>query len=123
MPSVPTPAAPATAVAADHAGIETVLSRYRQAFTALDANAARAVWPAVDARALGRAFDQLVEQQLDFQRCDITVNSAHATAACGGRARYVPKVGSRSVRDEPRHWTFSLQKVDGQWLIERVTSR
>jgi hypothetical protein len=110
-------------VSAETASIETVLSRYRQAFTALDADAARAVWPGVDARALGRAFDQLVEQQLDFETCFIAVNGARATAGCGGRARYVPKVGSRSVRDEPRQWTFNLQKVNGQWVIERVASR
>jgi hypothetical protein len=118
--SVP-PAVPTAAT--DTARIEAVLSRYRHAFTALDANAARAVWPTVDARALGRAFDQLVEQQLDFQNCSIVVDTARATAACGGRARYVPKVGSRSVHDEPRQWTFSLEKANGQWLIERVASR
>jgi outer membrane putative beta-barrel porin/alpha-amylase len=125
-PAAPSPTASSmtgSAAISDTASIETVLNRYRQAFGALDATAARAVWPGVDAKTLGRAFDQLVEQQLDFQNCDIVIATAKATAACGGRARYVPKVGSRSMRDEPRHWTFNLQKVNGQWLIERVASR
>ena len=115
-------AAPALAVT-DTASIESVLGRYRTAFKALDASAARAVWPGVDARALSRAFNQLVEQQLDFQSCDIVVTSGRATAACGGRARYIPKVGTRSMRDEARKWTFSLQKVNDQWLIDKVDSR
>lgn len=121
--SVPASAAAAIPVVSDTASIENVLGRYRTAFKALDATAARAVWPGVDARALSRAFDQLVEQQLDFQNCDIIVASARATAACGGRARYIPKVGTRSMRDEPRQWTFSLQKVNDQWQIDKVVSR
>ena len=100
-----------------------MLGRYRRAFASLDADAAKAVWPGVDARVLGRAFDQLHEQQLEFQTCEIVVNAARATAACGGRARYVPKVGSRPVRDERREWTFNLRKVNDDWLIESVASR
>jgi hypothetical protein len=100
-----------------------VLGRYRTAFTALDADAARAIWPTVDARALGRAFDQLKEQELEFQTCNIVVNGLRATAACDGRARYVPKVGNKSLRDEHRHWTFSLRRVEDSWLIESVASR
>ena len=100
-----------------------MLGRYRSAFSALDASAARTVWPSVDARALGRAFDQLEQQQLQFDSCKITVSGGSATAACGGRARYVPKVGSKSMRDERRQWTFDLTKVNDAWRIERVASR
>ena len=138
-PAAPTPSAGLPAAAAPTAlatpavvtpppateanAIEGVLGRYRHAFSTLDAGAARAVWPSVDARVLGRAFDQLEQQELEFQKCDIVVTGARATAACGGRARYVPKVGSKSPRDERRQWTFSLRKADDRWLIEGVASR
>ncbi len=115
------PAAPAEAV--DTRAIQQVLGQYRNAFSVLDSGAAKAVWPSVDARALGRAFDRLEEQAFEFNRCDIDVTGARATASCAGRTRYVPKVGNRSPHYEPREWRFSLRKVDEAWLIEQVDSR
>ena len=67
--------------------------------------AARAVWPTVDAKALGRAFDQLQQQTLEFDECAIAVTGARAVASCGGNARYVPKVGNKSPRTEARQWS------------------
>ena len=115
------PAAPAEAV--DTRAIQQVLGQYRNAFSVLDSGAAKAVWPSVDARALGRAFDCLEEQAFEFNRCDIAVTGARATASCAGRTRYVPKVGNRSPHYEPREWRFNLRKVDEAWLIEQVDSR
>ena len=100
-----------------------MLGQYRNAFSVLDSGAAKAVWPSVDARALGRAFDRLEEQAFEFNRCDIAVTGARATASCAGRARYVPKVGNRSPHYEPREWRFNLRKVEEAWLIEQVDSR
>ena len=97
-----------------------MLSRYRDAFSVLDAGAAKAVWPTVDEKALGRAFDQLQQQTLEFDECAITVTGAGAVASCGGNARYVPKVGNKSPRTEAREWRFSLRKVNEEWLIEAV---
>ena len=121
---VPAPAPAATPLPpTDATNIEGVLGRYRQAYGALDAGAARSIWPTVDVRALGRAFDQLEQQQLEFQTCNIAVNGVRATADCGGRARYVPKVGSKAVRDERRQWTFNLRKVQEAWVIDSVVTR
>jgi hypothetical protein len=110
-------------VVPDTRAIEGVLGRYRAAFSGLDASAARAVWPTVDSRALGRAFDGLEEQALAFEACEIAVSERQAVASCGGSARYVPKVGNRRPQTESRHWKFSLRKVDDQWLIEAVDAR
>jgi DUF917 family protein len=107
----------------DTAAIETALSSYRSAFSALDTGAAKAVWPTVDVRSLGRAFEQLQQQTLDFDKCAIAVTGARAVASCGGNARYVPKVGNKSPRTEARQWRFSLRKVNEEWLIESVASR
>ena len=100
-PSAPLPATPprpapplaetAPAEAVDTRAIQQVLGQYRNAFSVLDSGAAKAVWPSVDARALGRAFDRLEEQAFEFNRCDIAVTGARATAACAGRTRVRPE--------------------------------
>src|SRR5204862_3240391 len=103
-PTTPRPAASATAgnaIAAEESAVRTVLNQYRSAFNALNAGAAKAVWPSVDVKALGRAFDRLESQEFEFAGCQISVVGVRATAACNGSARFVPKVGNRNARREP----------------------
>jgi hypothetical protein len=116
-------AAPAAPVRSDRLVIQQVLERYRDAFNALDPSAARAVWPTVDMRALGRAFDQLQTQEFALRACDIDVRGARAVASCAGTLRYVPKIGSRTARVEQRKWEFNLTATDDRWLIDRVVAR
>jgi hypothetical protein len=105
-------------------GIQSTLARYRNAFSDLDANAAREVWPTVNERSLSRAFDRLEEQDVSFDRCRIEVTkNDRAEATCSGTARYVPRVGSRTPRVDQREWRFSLVKVKDQWLIGAVDAR
>jgi hypothetical protein len=103
--------------------IENVLGRYRNAFNELDAGAALAVWPTVNERNLARAFERLENQDVSFESCDIEIAAVLAKAACSGSARYVPKVGSRTPKEEARRWTFSLRKAGSGWLIDRVDAR
>ena len=104
--------------------IATVLDRYVGAFNTLDANAARAVWPSVDARALDRVFTQLEEQELTFEECrGVELDDVRATVVCRGVARFVPRVGSRTSRSTQREWTFRLQKVEDRWTIDSVNIR
>lgn len=107
----------------DVRAIENVLSRYRSAFNSLDAGAASAVWPTVNAKTLARAFERLEDQQVAFETCRIDVLAGLAEAACRGSARYVPKVGSRTPREGARQWKFSLRKASGAWMIDRVDAR
>jgi hypothetical protein len=109
--------------AADAREIEGTLRRYAEAYARLDAVAARAVWPTVDQRALARAFEGLESQGIVFDHCDVTVAGPDATAACRGRAHYVPKVGSREPLVERRQWTFRLRKGDAGWQIVRADAR
>jgi hypothetical protein len=134
-PSVPAPvAAPAPAAASPPAasavvdnnqtGIQNTLARYRKAFSALNATAAREVWPTVNERSLSRAFDRLEQQDVSFDRCQIQVtNNDRAEATCNGTASYVPRVGSRTPRVDQRQWRFNLVKVKDQWLIGAVDAR
>jgi hypothetical protein len=111
------------ALAAGVQGVRAVLNRYRDAYSTLDVNLARAVWPGVDARALARAFDRISMQQFEFAACDISITGERALAGCSGNARYVPKVGNKNPRVESRVWEFELRRIDQQWTIEAVASR
>lgn len=103
----------------DEGLIKQVLQRYRTAYEGLDAHSARVVWPAVNEIALARAFDGLESQSLTFEACDVRVRGeAAATAVCRGSARYVPKIGSRDPRTEPRVWNFTLRKAGTDWTID-----
>jgi hypothetical protein len=109
--------------ASETGAIQTVLSHYRTAFRDLDAGAARAIWPSVDAKALGKAFESLERQDLIFNSCQIAVRDVRAVASCDGTARYVPRIGNRDLHDERRSWEFKLRKVDDVWLIDTVSAR
>lgn len=108
---------PGDAAHGEETHIRAALTRWRTAYSALDASAAREVWPSVDARALARAFQALKSQELRFDRCDLTVNGGSAQAACSGQAVYVPRIGNQSPRATAREWTFELKKLDQRWTI------
>ena len=103
--------------------MRSVLDRYRQGYSTLNADAVAAAWPSVNNRSLARAFDQLESQRFDFSNCRITVNGTQAEATCTGTASFVPKVGNRTQRSESRQWTFSLVRVNDGWIIRRADSR
>ena len=133
-PAAPSPAAeppvaasatpaPSVRVVTQRAAVEAVLGQYANAFSALDAGRAKAVWPTVNQKSLERAFDSLEEQEFDLGTCDITVLAPRALALCDGSARYVPKVGNRKARTESRRWSFSLRQTGEDWAIESVNLR
>ncbi len=103
--------------------IRSVLERYRIAYERLDAAAAGLVWPAVDRRALARAFESLQSQQIDFRECHILTATATAHATCSGRARAVPKIGRGGVTEADRTWEFSLVQKGNDWQIAKATVR
>jgi len=103
--------------------IRRTLQQYRTAYDGLDAQSAQAVWPAVNERALARAFDGLESQRLTFDVCEVQVNGDSAFASCRGSARYVAKVGSREPRVEPLVWNFTLRKLGAEWKIESARAQ
>jgi hypothetical protein len=121
-----TPAAPPEASTEDKAAeeeeaIRAVLSRYAAAYSMLDASAARAVWPAVDERALARAFDSLTSQEVSLSSCDIALVDADAAHAnCSGTTTWEPKVG-RGPKSQPHRWSFQLARNGSRWAIVDAT--
>ena len=107
----------------EQSAIQQALGQYRSAYQRLDADAARAVWPSVDVRALARAFDSLSSQERAFDSCQFDVAAETATAQCRGSATYTPKIGSRGARLEPRQWVFQLRKAADGWKIQSAQTR
>jgi hypothetical protein len=105
----------------DEETVLRVLHDYTRAFERLDVQAAKAIWPSVDDRALQRAFEQLDGQQLRFASCGVSVSGQDANARCRGEATYRPKVGSRVLRLTEREWTFNLSRDNDTWQIVKAT--
>ena len=103
--------------------VQGVLNQYRDAFNALDSKAAQAAWPKAPVKELDRAFASLERQRVELGKCDVNFFGARAVAKCGGRYNYVPKVGDKSERSEPRQWEFELKEVDDRWSIDKVVTR
>jgi len=123
------PDAPSAVVAApskrevDTHAIEAVLGRYRNGFNSLSASSVSAVWPTVDEKNLAKAFERIEDQHVSFDSCEIDIGGVAAQANCRGTARYVPRVGSRTPRDEARRWTFNLRRASDGWVIDRVVAQ
>jgi len=117
-PRIPSPESRIPTMPDDVGLVKQTLQRYRSAYDGLDATSAQVVYPAVNQTALARAFDGLESQTLTFDSCDVQLRGELATATCHGSARYVPKVGSREPRTEPRTWNFTLRKDGSDWKID-----
>jgi hypothetical protein len=125
LPSAPNAIRPAeaelTVEDTDEHSIRRVLEQYQLAFNQLDVRAATRVWPAVDQRALARAFSHLQAQSITLEECGVTtMNTSAAHARCRGVATYLPKVG-RGPMQLTREWNFTLARTTGNdWRIQAV---
>jgi hypothetical protein len=106
----------------ERAAVRAALTRYEAAYSTLDSDAATAVWPAVDRRALERAFDGLAAQRVTLDICEVGVTGQSARANCSGRATWTPKVGG-GTQSQARKWTFDLRRSDNGWQIVKVDTR
>jgi len=111
------PAAAADAPPPSAEGVRRTLDRYAAAYSALDADAAQRVWPAVNRAALARAFDALASQRVSLNECRIDVRDTTARARCAGSATWAPRIGDGSSRTEAREWTFDLVRAGTDWRI------
>jgi hypothetical protein len=123
LPSAPLAAAERDLPVLDAEPVRDLLAGYRTAYERLDARLAKQVWPAVDERALARAFDALESQTVTFETCSVSVGEERAVASCRGSATYVTRMGRRTSHTEPRQWTFQLEKSPQRWVIGGVQVR
>ena len=113
---IDTPVQASRNIVPDDVGVRTTLARYQSAYSRLDVDAAGAVWPALDRRALARAFDGLAAQRVDLGACDVRVVGETALAECTGSATWTPKVGGGS-HSQKRRWEFRLRNGTSSWQI------
>lgn len=121
-PAAPVSVSPVTSAPDQRAAIRSTLGRYEAAYSELDVAGVRAVWPALDQRALARAFDSLASQRVSLQNCNVDVDGGTARANCSGTAAWTPKVGG-GLHTSARRWVFDLTHSDGSWHIVRVQAR
>jgi hypothetical protein len=118
-PAAPPPVSPE---ARETAAVEAVLERYRLAFSTLNSGVSD-FWPGVNARALDKAFNELEQQRFEFDQCRVQLKGTQADATCTGSASFVPKVGDKTERTQPRQWSFRLVRAGNRWIIDSVQSR
>ena len=116
------PVSPVASPPDQRGAIRATLGRYETAYSELDVTAVQAVWPALDQRALARAFDSLVSQQVSLENCSVEIDGGTARANCSGTAAWTPKVGG-GLRTATRKWVFDLSQSEGAWHIVRVEAR
>jgi hypothetical protein len=102
--------------------IAAVLDAYRGAYERLDPVSAAALWPAVDAQALARAFGTIRRQSVSFDSCAIDVVGLRATAQCRGAIEFVPRVGDDTPQSRAMSWDFQLDRRSGQWRIDSLVA-
>ncbi len=117
--SAPTPTRAEPPAAVDEsAAVLAALDRYRRAFESLDAGAVQAVWPAVNAAALRRSFEQDESLSMSLGGCQVSVDGSRATAVCQLEQRIQPKAG------EPQHLRrrtrFELRRSGAGWTIQKI---
>jgi hypothetical protein len=115
--------APAASARLAEEQVQDVLDSYREYCERLDAASAATLWRGVDTRALGRAFSSLSSQTLAFDRCDIDVSGARASAVCTGSLSYVRRVGDQTPQSRRLSWSFDLEQTADRWMISNVTAR
>jgi hypothetical protein len=103
--------------------IAAVLQRYSDAYTDLNAGAAKAVWPGVNVRALQRAFDSVASERLELDSCATNVVGSEADVTCYGNLTYVPNAGRKSPRTIRQRWRFAMSKRLDNWTITGVSMR
>jgi hypothetical protein len=105
--------------ARDADAMRGLIEGYLAGYNNLDAGGVRAVWPAVDQRALARAFGQLRSQHLSFSRCEVRTTGGAGHGFCTGHAAWRPRVGG-GERIEQRVWRFDFAQRDDDWIIQKV---
>ena len=102
--------------------IRAVLARYRDAVSILDVTALRAVWPSADARGVQQQFEGVVEQNLEFESCRISVAGQDAKASCAGVLESGFAAGRHRPHKERKQWHFTLRTVRERWIITAVSA-
>jgi tetratricopeptide (TPR) repeat protein len=121
LPPATQPAAPVQSEAAARQAVRGVLEEYRTAFESLNAEAIRAVQPAVDAGALQANFSAVTAYSVKMQVQSLTFDGPSvARANCLMTYSPVPKPSSKIP---PVLTVFHLRRSGEVWLIEKIVRK
>jgi len=112
----PQPAAPAPAPVDERTAIRALLQAYAEAYSRLDVQAVKTIYPRVNDRALTQAFSA-TKSMLVHVRDEqfVRLTDSEATVTCIWDATGVGQVGGQQ-HQAPRI-TLRLQKTNGAWII------
>jgi ketosteroid isomerase-like protein len=99
----------------DEALIKDKISEYARAFSSLDADAVRRVYPGITT-GLAQTFANFRSLNMTIVLGPIVVSGSEATVTCQVQQSIQPKVGSRQSPPS-QQTTFRLRKTNGQWII------
>jgi ketosteroid isomerase-like protein len=114
-PAAVPPSAPARVQISDEEAIRAVLASYADAYSRLDANAVRAVYPSADVAALQRQFTQMRSQRVQIQGEQIQINGATARVSCTWQVVFQGSAGA-AKREAPRI-LLTFQRTGDAWVI------
>ena len=125
--AVPGPGGPGAREAAPTRGAESVqnderavratLAAYAAAYSGLDVDGVKRVFPSVNEPALRRAFGSLRSQQVEIQGEQMAVAGDSATVSCTLVASAIGQVGAGAPQRDSRRVVFNLVKRNGSWVI------
>jgi ketosteroid isomerase-like protein len=111
------PVVPRQAPPVDEPAIHATIRAYAAAYSALDADAVRRVFPSVNEQALRRAFGGLRSQAVGIEGEQVALNGDTATVSCTLVTLAVGQIGASTPRRDSRRVTFTLAKRGGAWII------
>ena len=112
--------APRTLAATERRAIQAVLDRYRDAMSILNVAGIRNVWPSADAEDVRADLSGVSEQNLEFDRCQISPAGRQALATCAGVIESGFRAGDRRPNVARTRWEFRLEKTANRWMITAV---
>ena len=107
----PQPSAPPS----EEPAILAVLKAYASAYSGLDPNAVKRVYPSVNLADMNRAFAGLRSQQMQILNEQVSVGGLAATVSCTVVTVFQGQAGAPQRRSQSA--LFSLEKRNGTWII------
>ncbi|MGE3178004.1 MAG: hypothetical protein AB7O32_11080 [Vicinamibacterales bacterium] len=97
--------------------MRATLAAYAAAYSGLDVDGVKRVFPNVNEGALRRAFGSLRSQQVVIQGEQLAVAGDTATVSCTLVSSAVGQVGAPVAQRDSRRVVFNLVKRNGAWII------
>lgn len=106
-----------TAAADEERAVRAAVQAYTSAYTGLNADAVKAVYPSVNDAALRRAFRSLRSQRVELRGMSVAIAGDGASVSGTWVSSAVGQVGDSTPQRDERPVIFTLTKRNGSWVI------